>query len=313
MKLPVPCFLRVAAGCALALAATIGSAAAMEGGQTPSVRGYRDFLSGALPKPGVYVREDTYIYRGTERSTIPQGQLRVDLNAVTNILNATVVTPYQILGGNYAFGVRGAYTNISGVQAVTLNRPRVTMTRTGSVNAFNDIVVSPLIIGWHSGYFHWNVAATVWAPAGDYDKTKLVNTGRNYWSVAPQFSATYFDPKAGWDVSASSMYIVSYENTATHYNSGDIVQIDLAAGKMISPQFKLGVVGYYLQQVTADSGIGDILGDRKLRVAGVGPAATFSFSVSNVPLNVVAKYYREFSAQNTAQGGSGTLSLRAAF
>jgi len=76
---------------------------------------------------------------------------------------------------------------------------------------------------------------------------------------------------------------------------------------------KIGIVGYYLQQVTADGGIGDILGDRKLRVAGAGPAAMFSFSVNNVPLYVVAKYYREFSAQNTTQGGSGTLSIRAAF
>ena len=312
MKLPVLRFSRIAAGCAL-LVAAIGSAIAMEGGQTPSVRGYRDFMSGVLPSPGVYVREDTYIYRGTERSTVPQGQLRVDLNVVANILNATVVTPYQILGGHYAFGVRGGYSDISATQAVAFNRPRVTMTRTGSVDGFNDIVVSPIIVGWHSGYFHWNVAASVWMPAGDYDKARLVNPSRNYWSVAPQFSATYFDPKAGWDVSAAGMYIVSYENTATHYNSGDVIQIDLAAGKMISPQFKLGVVGYYLQQVTPDSGIGDTVGDRKLRVAGAGPAATFSFSVNNVPLNVVAKYYREFSAQNTTQGGSGTLSIRAAF
>ena len=73
MKLPVPHFLRLAAGCALALAVTIGSADAMEGGQAPTVRGYRDFMSGVLPSPGVYVREDTYIYRGTERSTVPQG------------------------------------------------------------------------------------------------------------------------------------------------------------------------------------------------------------------------------------------------
>ena len=60
----------LAAGSALFLAVILGPAAAMEGGQTPTVRGYRDFLSGALPQPGVYVREDTYIYRGTERSTM---------------------------------------------------------------------------------------------------------------------------------------------------------------------------------------------------------------------------------------------------
>lgn len=306
-------FLHPAAGCALVLAAMIASAAAMEGGQTPSVRGYRDFLSGALPPPGLYLREDTYIYRGTERSTIPQGQLRIDLSAVANIMNATIVTQYQILGGHYAFAVRGAVTDISATQSVALNQPRVTMSRIGSLNALSDIVVSPLIIGWHSGNFHWNVAATAWLPAGDYDKTRLVSTGKNFLSVAPQFGATYFDPNAGWEVSATSIYIVSYENTATHYHSGDVVQFDFAAGKTIAPQFKLGVVGYYLQQVTPDSGIGAILGDRKLRVAGAGPAASFSFSLNNVPMTLLAKYHREFSAQNTTQGGAGTLSIRASF
>src|SRR5256885_12415401 len=126
MKLRGGAFRHRAAGCALFLAAMAGSAPAMEGGQTPTVRGYRDFLAGALPQPGLYLREDTYIYRGTERSTVPQGQLRVDLNAVANILSVTVVTPHQILGGNYAFAARGAVTDISATQAVALNQPRIT-------------------------------------------------------------------------------------------------------------------------------------------------------------------------------------------
>ena len=188
------------------------------------------------------------------------------------------MTPYQIPGGNY---IRRRRVHQYGVRGRPNHQSR--QTRTGNVSAFNDIVVSPSLSAGIR-IFSLECGRVGWMPAGDYDKTRLVNTGRNYWSVVPQFSATYFDPKAGWDVSASSMYIVSYENTATHYNSGDVIQIDLAAGKMISPQFKLGVVGYYLQHVTADSGIGDILGDRKLRVAGVGPAATFSFSVT-MPVN----------------------------
>lgn len=59
--------------------------------------------------------------------------------------------------------------------------------------------------------------------------------------------------------------------------------------------------------------LGAILGDRKLRVAGMGPGATFTFAVNNIAVNLVAKYYREFSAQNTMQGDAGTLSVRVKF
>jgi hypothetical protein len=222
-----------------------------------------------------------------------------------------VVTPYQMLGGDYAFAARAAVSSISADQTVV--GAHATATRVGRLDGLNDAVISPFILGWHSGNFHWNVSGSVWLPIGDYDKTRPVNTGKNYWSVSPQFGATYFDPKSGWEVSAAGAYVVNFENTATHYRSGDIAHLDFAAGKNLSPQFKLGVVGYYVQQVTADSGLGAILGDRKVRVAGLGPGATFTFLMNNVPVNLVGKYYREFSAQNTMQGDAGTLSARVKF
>jgi hypothetical protein len=109
------------------------------------------------------------------------------------------------------------------------------------------------------------------------------------------------------------MYVTNSTNTATNYHSGDFTQFDFAAGKMLSQQFKLGVVGYFVQQVTPDSGAGAILGDRKLRVAGTGPGATYTFFFNKVAMNLVAKFYREFDAQNTTQGNAGTLSVRVKF
>lgn len=41
---------------------------------------------------------------------------------------------------------------------------------------------------------------------------------------------------------------------------------------MLTPQLKIGAVGYYAQQLSADSGAGGTFGSRKLRVAGTGPA-----------------------------------------
>jgi hypothetical protein len=185
--------------------------------------------------------------------------------------------------------------------------------RSGSLDAFNDVVVTPIIVGWHAGNLHWNASASVWLPVGAYDRTRLVNTGRNVWAWSPQFAATYFDPQSGWEVSGAAVYIMSATNTATNYKSGDLIHVDFAIGKMLSPHIKLGVVGYYVQQVMADSGAGAIAGPRKMHVAGLGPAASVSFSVNGTAVSVVAKYYREFDAQNTTQGDAGTLSVRVKF
>ena len=290
----------------------LSPASAMEGGQSAYFKGYRDFLTGVLPKQGVQIRHDLYVYSGTERSTIPQGQLTLGVKQVSNVLGVTYVTPYRILGGDYAFAIRGGVTNIDANQSL-LNRFGVTTRRSGELTSFNDIAINPVIIGWHAGNFHWNVLAAVFLPAGSYDKNRLPNTGRNVWAVSPQFGATYFDPKSGWELSGAAIYMTSFANTDTNYKSGDIVHFDYAAGKMLTPAFKLGVVGYYAQQLSADSGAGATFGHRKLRVAGIGPGVTYSFALNDMVVNLVAKYYREFSAQNTTQGDAGTLSLRIKF
>jgi hypothetical protein len=286
-------------------------AQAMEAGQSPYFRGFRDFMTGVLPSPGVQVREDLFIYSGTERSTIPQGQLTINLKTISSVLSTTFVTPYQILGGDYAIAVRGAVTDVNASQSVAT--PRGTSSASGRLTGFNDIVVNPFIVGWHSGYFHWNVSASVWLPAGSYDKNRTANTGKNVWAFSPQLGLTYFDPKTGWEISGAVIFLTSSTNTATNYRSGDVAHFDFAFGKALTPQFKLGLVGYYAQQLADDSGSGAILGARKLRVAGLGPGMTFAFSVNDVAVNLVAKYYREFDAQNTTQGDSGTLSARIKF
>ncbi len=295
----------------LVVAGTSHSARAMEGGQSPYFKGFRDFMTGVLPGPGVQVREDLYVYSGTERSTVPQGRLTVDLKTVSSVLSTTFVTPYQFLGGDYAFAVRGAVTDVNASQSVAT--PRGTLSASGKLTGFNDIVVNPIIVGWHSGYFHWNVSASVWMPAGSYDKNRTANTGKNVWAFSPQFGVTYFNLKTGWEISGAAIFITATTNSATNYRSGDIAQFDFALGKAFSPQFKLGLVGYYAQQLNDDSGSGAILGGRKMRILGVGPGATYSFSLNGVAINLVAKYYREFDAQNTTQGDSGTLSARIKF
>lgn len=291
--------------------AVMDGALALEGGQSPYLKGFRDFSSGVEPGPGVLVRNDVYVYSGKERSTIPQGKVAAGLHLYLNALSVTAITPYQILGGNYAFAVRGAVTHVYADRSLTTVRG--TGTVSNRLTAFSDMVVNPLILGWHAGNFHWNFVTTLWLPTGNYDSTRVVNTGKNAWAWSPQIAGTYLDPETGWDLSAALAIVYSSENTTTHYRSGDVLHIDAAAGKRVAPGITLGVAGYIMEQLTGDSGAGATFGDRKASVLGVGPAARFTVKGGEHPVVLVAKYYREFSAHNTTQGDTGMLSMRIKF
>ena len=292
----------------LSAATTVPAAFATESGQSPYLKGYRDFLSGVLPPPGVQFRQDLHVYSGQENSRIPQGQLATDVHNVTSVVALTFVTPMQVWGGNYGFALRGAATASSADRTVT---SRVGQNiASGDVTGFNDIVVTPLALGWHRGNWHWNVSASVWMPIGTYDAGRLVNTGRNYWSWAPQAAITYLDREKGWEFSAAASYLVNSENTATRYRSGDIAHVDLAAMKAIAPRLWIGAVGYVMSQATDDSGAGNTLGARRAQVFGAGPALRYVIAAGDKPVMLTAKYYREFSARNTTEGDGGAISLR---
>lgn len=308
------CRLRRLVGAFLFVVAATSPSIAMEGIQGAYLKGYRDFMTGVLGSPGVHVRYDLYSYQGSEQSTVPQGQLRVGYQSTINILGATVVTPFRLFDADYAFAVRGAYSFNHADQSVTPPRTGLPTTiRSGDLTAFHDLVVSPLFLGWHAGNWHWNFATSVWLPVGNYQQGRLVNTGRNTWAWAPQLGVTYLDPKTGWEISGAATYVVSEVNPATSYRSGNLFYFDYAAGRMLTENVKLGIVGYYVQQTTPDNGSGATAGDRMVRVLGLGPGATFTFRVNERPIMLVAKYYREFGAQNTTQGDAGFLSARFSF
>lgn len=293
---------------AFACIALADPAHAIEGGQSYYLKGYRDFLSGVLTAPGVTVRSDSVTYSGSEQSPIRTGRLGVEQRFHSEIFGLTVVTPYRILGGHYAFAGRVAGSRVDAERTLTTRQG--TTFREGTFTGFNDPVISPLIVGWHAGKLHWNFATAVWVPVGSYDTARMVNTGKNYWAWSPQIAATYFDPATGLDLSAAAIYVFNYENPETRYKSGDVFHLDFAVGRYILPNVTVGAVGYMMQQMSADEGAGNMLGERKARVFGIGPSVKFVTKVGETPVSLVAKYYREFSAENTTEGNSASLSLR---
>ncbi len=289
-------------------------ASAAEAGTSPYLKGYKDFLSGIVPPaPGIYVRNDLLYYAGDIEQTTVGGRVAVGLHEwlVGDIVAPTVVTPYKILGGTYAFNVSLPFLGVSA--RADLDTARLGRSKTDQLFNIGDVSITPLILGWHAGNFFWNFGLSVVAPTGEYQKGALAFTSLNYWTILPQFALTYFDPASGWDVSAAIAYAVNTENHATNYVTGNIFDLDWAVGKQLTPAWKVGVVGYFLQQVTGDSGAGAILGPNQMSVWALGPAATYSFELGRTPVSLLAKWTHEIAATRTFQGDTVTAAFSLKF
>jgi hypothetical protein len=283
---------------------------AAEDGTSSYLKGYKDFLSGVLPTdPGLYLRNDVLYYNGAIDATLIGGKVRLGLNqwSVSDVISPTIVTPFNILGGTYAFGgiVPVSKLNVD----IGIDTAKGGMNSSDSTVNLDDVYVNPIILGWSAGNFHWMALVSIAMPAGPYNKNNLANTGLNYWSVQPQFSITYLDPATGLDVSAAFAYVINSENRATNYLTGNIFHLDWAVGKQLDPTWKVGVVGYLMEQVTGDSGSGATLGADKASVWALGPAATYSFAINGRPFTLIAKWTHEIAATNTFLGNTFTSAV----
>ena len=94
----------------------------------------------------------------------------------------------------------------------------------------------------------------------------------------------------------------NFTNPSTNYRNGVDFHLDWGASQFISKQMHIGAVGYAYQQLTADSGQPAFLGDFKSRVFAVGPQLGYIFPVGTMQGYLNFKAYREFAAENRAEG-----------
>ena len=316
------CTRQVVFGVSLLVAINISGVRAAEYGTGPWVKGYTDIFGGVLPfQPGWYSRTDVYHYEGNANTTIFNGRIATDVdeNYTATLLALNYVTPWKILGGLTPSRLCRAFAmDVDvGIQIPAFTGPRGNSFGPFDLNAGDtalaqgDTAFSPMILGWDSGNFHWNIGVFGFAPTGEYDKKDLANTSLNHWAIMSRLAATYFDPKTGWEATGAAIYSVNWENPATDYETGNILNLEGAVTKNFGP-LGIGVVSYAMIQTTGDSGSGARLGSFESRVYGVGPIVSFTTSADpSKALTVLAKWYSEFDAENTFEGN--TVDVAASF
>ncbi|KAB0508999.1 SphA family protein [Pseudomonas moorei] len=279
-----------------------GVAVATEGGGSVYPSGVNTVLSGKLPPPGltnfVYVSDykatKTIGNNGSEKPNIHNFDL--DVKALALRFDYTY-SDYSILGATLSS--RFIIPLVKGNVSFDVDTPAGRVHRSDRQEGVGDITLVPLLLGWSSPGLSQVVAVDIFTPTGSYDKDRLFNPGRNYWSFAPWYGITAY-PIKNLEVSAKALYIVNKENSATKYKSGNELNIDYNIGYNITPTLQLGVSGYFYKQITGDDQ--DIVTtsteDNKGRAFAIGPAMKYQTPA----WGFVAKWQHESMVLNRAEG-----------
>ena len=279
-----------------------GSALATEGGGGCYPNGAEDFMGGALPPPGTYFLNYLNFYHATAFKDQNGNDLmpKFDLNVVANVFRLVHVTKYKIFGASWAVHafLPLVYMDVDATPGKD-NRA-----------GLGDIIVDPFILGWHFKHFHITTGLDFYIPTGDYDKNRLTNTGRNYWTFEPVIGFTYLWDN-GIELSGKFMYDFNLKNTDTDYKSGQEFHVDYTAGYHVDKNLTLGIGGYGYYQTTDDEQYGTKVGTDgfKGRVIGLGPQVAYNYK--NMAFTL--KWQKEFKVENRPEGNNFFFKFMYAF
>jgi hypothetical protein len=290
------------------------SVQAAEGGYSNYVPGtYGDFAAAVEPPTKFTIRNDMYYYQADGGDSVRSGVIEADadLEAIGNLLTLLYKPEVEILDAHYAFGVLIPIVYIDIDAGIQLGNSKVR--RQDDTFGLGDLTLIPGILFWNRGNFHFTLAEYIVTPTGDYDTGDLANTGLNYWTFDTDFAVTYLNEKTGQDYSVNIGYNYNTENSDTDYQTGQEIHIDYMINQFLSESWAVGIHGFYLKQVTGDSGAGASLGDFKAEAAGIGPAVLWSTKIFNTDVTFIAKWLHEYDAEKRFEGDHIFVSFAMSF
>jgi hypothetical protein len=246
--------------------------------------------------------------------------LNVNLNASLHatadlaiiVPSYTFATP--VLGGQLAVQM-GTITgttsaNVNGTLSASL--PPFNLLRTDNISdtttGFGDLY--PLAsLKWNMGVNNFMTYVTGDIPVGNYSSASLANLGLGHGAIDAGGGYTYLNPATGHEFSAVAGFTYNFMNPTTNVQSGVDFHLDWGASQFLSKQFFVGLVGYAYDQVSPDSGSGDLVGSFESRVFSVGPQLGYIFPIAGKQGFLGLKSYFEFDAKNRPEGWNTWLTF----
>jgi hypothetical protein len=308
----------------LALCAATTVARADEGGVSFWLPGLFGSMAAAPQQPG-WSWTDMYYHADVSASgnaavaraiTIGQFNPTVNININANIsgtgniglFGPTYTFAEKLLGGQASLSIFGAF----GANEAALNAtiggsvggiplPNRTIDLQQTTEGFGDMV--PLFtLRWNAGVNNYMVYMTGDIPVGLYSSSNLANMGIGHGAIDGGVGYTYFDEKTGHEFSAVMGLTGNFENTSTNYTNGIDWHLDWGASQFLTKQWQVGLVGYFYEQLTPDSGCAPIICPFESRVIGVGPQVGYLFPVGDLQGYLNLKAYGEFANNDRPDG-----------
>jgi hypothetical protein len=214
-----------------------------------------------------------------------------------------------VLGGQAAIAVAVPFGRSQATVDATLTGSfgplgfTVSGSRTDAVTGFGDL--APMFtLRWNQGVHNYMTYLSGNLTTGRYDPTRLANLGIGHNAIDAGAAYTYFNPQTGYEFSATLGFTYNFENVHTQYQNGIDMHLDVGASRFfLTKQLQVGLVGYFYNQLSCDSGAGDRVGCFESRVAGIGPQIGYIIPLSSDYQGYInLKGYKEFAAEHRADG-----------
>ena len=254
-----------------------------------------------LPPTGFYVRDYNYFYVADKVDGLP---VNMDIFAYVQAPKLVWMTPWSFLGVNYGMDmiIPFVYKDVSAPF--------------GNGYQFNlgDIYFSPLVLAKHFKQFDVAGAYGIYAPSGNFDASTALNyltsPGGGYWSHMFTLGAVWYpDEKKTWAVSLLNRYEINTEQDQTHVTPGNMLSMEWGISKSVVKGVDVGLVGYYQQETTEDSG--PHAATALSHVVGIGPEVSVMWE--KIGLISTLRYEYEVDAKDRVQGQTVVLTLTKRF
>lgn len=319
----------------LALAAATSAMAAENGNQRYSAGvGGSDITTPIVP--GLYFQAPMVKYHADKikgndgkQLTMPiqvgpnsfvPAKVSIDADTYAILPRLTYISSHHFLGANVGVTAmlpvvkRKADFGLStGIPNVDSNLVNVAAGMSGSETGIADLEISP-VMHWEIGD-HQSVtfAPIIVMPLGDFKDGRRVNPGfGDYYTFRPSVQYAFIGD--GWDLGGRAVMSFNTRNKDSEYYSGKIFNFDWQAMAFVSEDIRVGVQGYFVRQLQADTSnraavqaVIDAQGGNKASVNAIGPAV--AWLMNGGEMLIEGKFIKEFGAKNRTEGQAFWLTI----